>query len=74
MYIYPSFFAFLFYKIEKILGVLKCRYYEAKAFQKFMNGVCSTLTCNWDSFEVHKVKFLGDNMFQRVQRYKKYFK
>lgn len=48
MYIYPSFFAFLFYKIEKIiiLGVLKCRYYEAKAFQKFMNGVCSTLTCN----------------------------
>lgn len=27
MYIYPSFFAFLFYKIEKIiiLGVLKCK-------------------------------------------------
>lgn len=48
MYIYPSFFAFLFYKIEKIiiLGVLKYRYYEAKAFQKFMNGVCSILTCN----------------------------
>lgn len=34
MYIYPSFFAFLFYKIEKILGVLKCRYYEAKGVSK----------------------------------------
>lgn len=31
-----------------------------------MNGVCSILTCNWDNLEVYKVKFLGDNMFQRV--------